>query len=58
MKSAALTVFCLCTEMTGTHSIQVAFDLLYSTSEEQEDGSLGEIPPTVSLGNISNCAGI
>lgn len=25
-----------------THSIQIAFDLLYSTSKEQEDGALEE----------------
>lgn len=28
--------------MTCTHSIKVSFDLLYSASEEQEDGSLRE----------------
>lgn len=27
-------------EITNTDSIQVALDLLYSTSKEQEDGSL------------------
>lgn len=42
----------LCIEMTGTHSIQVAFDLFYSTSEEQEDGSLGRTPATVRLETI------
>lgn len=36
--------------MRATHSIKVAFDFLYSTSEEQEDGPLGETQPIACLG--------
>lgn len=50
VRSAVVNVFVVLKGKKSTYSIQVSFDLLYSTSEEQEDWSLRETKSNLFLG--------